>query len=144
MVINETVLRAIYQAKVNLFEIIKNNHQYLLNSFIKVIEECDRATNTVEPKYLDYIQNIKNQWFMLREEYIGAMAFEYQRLLRYWNPWNVDLSIERTTDQYVEHMFSEKRFQVPWRDQMWFYQKLLEIQSTVIRHFPNERYNKKM
>lgn len=142
MVINETLLRKIYQAKVNLFEIIKNNHQYLLNTFAQVIEECENAKKTVEPCFVPLIQNIKNQWILLRDEYIGAMAFEYQRLLRYWNPWNVDLSIERTTGQYVEHMFSEKRFQATWRDQMWFYPKLLEIQSAVIKQFPNEVYKK--
>ena len=142
MVFNETVIRAIYQAKVNLFEIIKNNHQYLLNSFAQVIEQCEDAKKTVEPRCIPFIQNIKNQWFQLREEYIDAMSFEYQRLLRYWYPWDVDLGIERTNDQFVEHMFSEKRFQVPWRDMMWFYPKLLEIQSSVIRQFPNEVYKK--
>jgi len=142
MVFNVTVIRTIYQAKVNLFEIIKNNHKYLLNCFTQVIEQCEDAKKTVEPKYLNYIQNLKNQWILLREEYIDAMSFEYQRLLRYWNPWNVDLSIERTNEQFVEHMFSEKHFQTPWRDQIWFYPKLLEIQSSVIRQFPNEAYKK--
>ena len=59
MVFNITVLQILQEAKVDLFEIIKNNHQYILNSFTQVIEQCEDAKKTVEPKYLDYIQNVK-------------------------------------------------------------------------------------
>ena len=66
MVFNITVLQKLREAKVDLFEIIKNNHQYILNCFTRVIEECDRATATVEPKYVDYI-HIKDAVYSNRE-----------------------------------------------------------------------------
>lgn len=143
MVFNITVLQKLIEAKVDLFEIIKNNHQYILNCFIQVIEQCDRATNTVEPKYLDYIQNIKNQWFQLREEYIGNMVYEYKRQLEAWKPWHIITNINKcqfSTEQIMKHMLSEQRFKLPWPDYGTYYQRLLEIQSAVIRQFPKEAY----
>ena len=147
MVFNSTVLHKLHAVNVNLFDIIKNNHQYILNCFIRVIEECDLATDTVEPKYLDYIQNIKNRWFQLREEYIVNMVYEYKRQLEAWKPWHIIANINKcqlTTDQIMEHMLSEQRFKVPFPECGTYYQKLLEIQSSVIRQFPSEAYNKKV
>jgi len=146
MVFNITVLQKLHDAKVDLFEIIKNNHQYLLNSFKRVIEECDQAKNTVEPKYLDYIQNVKNQWYQLREEYIGCMVYEYKHALEAWKPWHIIANINKcqmTTDQIMEHMLSEDRFKIPWPDYGGYYQKLLEIQSSVIKQFPKEAFKAK-
>lgn len=145
MVFNITVLQILQEAKVDLFEIIKNNHQYILNSFIQMIEECENAKKTVEPQYLDYIQNIKNQWVVLREEYIGQMVYEYKRQLNAWKPWHIITNINQcqfTTDEIMEHMFSKDRFKVPFPDYGIYYQRLLEIQSSVIRQFPNEAYKK--
>lgn len=143
MVFNSTVLEKLIEANVDLFEIIKNNHQYILNCFTKVIEQCEDAKKTVEPQYLDCIQNIKNQWFHLREDYIGYMVYEYKRQLNAWKPWHIITNINKchfTTDQIMEHMLSEQRFKVPWPDFGTYYQRLLEIQSAVIKQFPKEAY----
>ena len=141
MIINITVLQKLHEAKVDLFEIIKNNHQYLLNSFTRVIKECENAKKTVEPEYLDLIQNIKNQWVVLRDEYIASMVYEYKRQLNAWNAWRIITYINNchfNTDQVMEHMLSEQRFKLPWPDYGSYYQRLLEIQSSVIRQFPEE------
>lgn len=143
MVFNITVLQKLIEAKVDLFEIIKNNHQYILKCFNKVIEQCEDAKKTVEPQCLNYIQNIKNQWFHLREEYIGYMVYEYQRQLNAWKPWHIIMNINKcqmTTDQIMEHMLSEQRFKVPWPDFGTYYQRLLKIQSDVFKQFPNIVY----
>lgn len=145
MVFNITVLHILQEAKVDLFEIIKNNHQYILNSFDQVIEQCEDAKKTVELKCIPFVQNIKNQWFQLREEYIGQMVYEYKRQLEAWKPWHIITNINKcqfTTDEIMEHMFSEQRFKLPWPDYGLYYQRLLEIQSSVIRQFPNEVYKK--
>lgn len=147
MVFNITVLQKLHSVNVNLFDVIKNNHQYLLNSFIRVIKECEDAKKTVEPKYLDCIQNIKNQWVVLREEYIGHMVYEYKRQLEAWKPWHIITNINKcqfTTDEILEHMFSEDRFKIPFPYYGTYYQRLLEIQSNFIKQFPIERYNKKV
>ena len=141
MVFNITVIQQLKNAKVDLFEIIKNNHEYLLNSFKRVIEECEQAKNTVEPKYLYYIQHLKNQWVYLREEYIGTMAYEYKHVLEAWKPWHIIANINKSqlnTGELVEHMLSEDRFKVPWPDYGTYYQKLLAIQSSFIKQFPIE------
>lgn len=143
MVFNITVLQILQEAKVDLFEIIKNNHQYILNSFTQVIEQCEDAKNTVEPIHLPYIQNIKNQWVHLREEYIGCMVYEYQRQLNAWKPWHIIANINKCqlkTNEIMEHMLSKDRFKVPFPEYGTYYQKLLEIQSSVIRQFPSEAY----
>ena len=145
MVFNITVLQILQEAKVDLFEIIKNNHQYILNCFTQVIEQCEDAKKTVEPKYLDCIQNVKNQWYHLREDYIGYMVYEYKRQLNAWKPWHIITNINKchfTTGEIMEHMLSEQRFKLPWPDYGSYYQRLLEIQSDVIRQFPNEAYKK--
>ena len=145
MVFNITVLQKLREAKVDLFEIIKNNHQYILNCFTQVIEQCEDAKKTVEPKYLDYIQNLKNQWFHLREDYIGYMVYEYKRQLNAWKPCHIITNINKcqfTTDEIMEHMFSKDRFKLPFPDYGIYYQRLLEIQSSVIKQFPIERYKK--
>lgn len=143
MVFNVTVLQKLQEAKVDLFEIIQNNHQYILNCFTQVIEQCEDAKKTVEPKYLDYIQNIKNQWVVLREEYIASMVYEYKHQLNAWKPWRIITYINNchfSTDEIMEHMFSEERFKLPWPDYGLYYQRLLKIQSDFIKKFPNERY----
>lgn len=143
MVFNITVLQKLIEANVDLFEIIKNNHQYILNCFTKVIEQCEDAKKTVEPQYLDCIQNIKNQWFHLREDYIGYMVYEYKRQLNAWKPWHIITNINQckfSTDEIMEHMLSEQRFKVPFPDYGTYYQRLLEIQSAVIKQFPKEAY----
>lgn len=140
MVFNITVLQKLLEAKVDLFEIIKNNHQYILNCFTKVIEQSEDAKKIVEPQYLDYVQSIKNQWFQLREDYIGCMVYEYKRQLNAWKPWHIIANINKcqmTTDQIMEHMLSEQRFKIPWPDYGTYYQKLLKIQSDFIEQFPN-------
>lgn len=145
MVFNITVLQKLIEAKVDLFEIIKNNHQYILNCFTQVIEQCEEAKKTVNFIHLGYIQNIKNQWFQLREEYIGNMVYEYKRQLEAWKPWHIITNINKcklSTDQIMEHMLSEQRFKLPWPDYGTYYQRLLEIQSAVIKQFPNEVYKK--
>ena len=147
MVFNITVLQILQEAKVDLFEIIKNNHQYILNSFTRMIEQCEDAKKTVEPKYLDCIQNVKNQWYHLREDYIGYMVYEYKRQLNAWKPWHIITNINKcrlTTGEIMEHMLSEQRFKLPWPDYGTYYQRLLQIQSDVIKQFPIERYNKKV
>lgn len=140
MVFNITVLQKLIEAKVDLFEIIKNNHQYILNCFTKVIEQCEEAKKTVEPQYLDYIQNIKNQWFHLREDYIEYMVYEYKRQLNAWKPWHIINKCHFTTDEIMKHMLSEQRFKVPWHDFGTYYQRLLKIQSDVFKQFPNVLY----
>lgn len=143
MVFNVTVLQKLLEANVDLFEIIKNNHQFILNCFTKVIEQCEDAKKTVEPICLNYIQNIKNQWYHLREEYIGYMVYEYQHQLNAWKPWHIIANINKcqmTTDQIMEHMLSEDRFKLPWPDYGTYYQRLLKIQSDVFKQFPNVVY----
>ena len=147
MVFNITVLQILQEAKVDLFEIIKNNHQYILNCFTQVIEQCEAAKKEVDPRNVPMVQNIKNEWFQLREEYIGNMVYEYKRQLEAWKPWHIITNINKckfSTDEIMEHMLSEQRFKVPWPDFGTYYQRLLEIQSAVIRQFPNEVYNKKV
>lgn len=143
MVFNITVLQKLLAAKVDLFEIIKNNHQFILNCFTKVLEQCEDAKKTVEPIHLPYIQNVKNQWFHLREEYIGCMVYEYQNQLNAWKPWHIIANINKcqlTTDEFMEHMLSEDRFKIPWPDYGTYYQRLLKIQSDVFKQFPNVVY----
>ena len=145
MVFNVTVLQKLQDAKVDLFEIIKNNHQYILNCFRQVIEQSEAAKTIVEPQYLDYIQNIKNQWLHLLEDYIGCMVYEYKRQLNAWQPWHIITNINKcnmTTDQIMEHMLSEQRFKLPWPDYGIYYQRLLKIQSDFIQQFPNTVHKK--
>lgn len=64
MVFNITVLQKLIEAKVDLFEIIKNNHQFILNCFTQVIKQCSDAKKTVEPIHLPYIQNVRISGFI--------------------------------------------------------------------------------
>lgn len=146
MVFNVTVLQILQEAKVDLFEIIKNNQQYILNCFTRMIEQCEDAKKEVDPRNVPMVQNIKNEWFQLREEYIGNMVYEYKRQLNAWKPWHIITNINKchfTADEIMEHMLSEQRFKLPWPDYGTYYQKLLQIQSDVIKQFPIERYNKR-
>ena len=145
MVFNITVLQKLQDAKVDLFEIIKNNHQYILNCFRQVIEQCEDAKTIVESQSLDYIQNIKNQWLQFLEDYIGCMVYEYKRQLNAWKPWHIITNINKcqmTTDQIMEHMLSEQRFKLPWPDYGTYYQRLLKIQSDCVKQFPNTVHKK--
>jgi hypothetical protein len=140
MVFNITVLRKLQQANVDLFEIVKNNNTYLLNSFHRMIVDCINAINTAEPEYLDMFQNIKNQWGNIREEYILRMVQEYQHELSAYCAYDIREHIKYlTTDQILNQMFSDERMKLPWLDSGEYYQRLLEIQTGCIKYFPSTK-----
>lgn len=139
MVFNITVLQKLQQAGVDLFEIVKNNNKYLLNTFHRMIMDCINAKNTAETKYKEYFQNVLNQWFSLREDYILYMAQEYKHELSVHGDFDYDLREKVryfTTGQTLEHMFSEERFQPTWLESGEYYNRLLEIQCKFYNQFP--------
>lgn len=137
MVFNITVLQKLQQAGVDLFEIVKNNNKYLLNSFDRMIVDCINAKNTAETKYKEYFQNVHNQWWNLREEYILSMVQEYKHELVASCAYDIREHIKFfTTDQILNKMFSDERLKLPWFECSEYYNRMLEIQCNFYKQFP--------
>lgn len=140
MVFNITALRKLQQANVDLFEIVKNNNTYLLNSFHRMIADCINAMNTAGTEYINIFQKIKNQWYDVREDYILRMVQEYKHEVCV--RWRNDICEHikyLTTDQILNQMFSDERMKLPWLDSGEYYHRLLEIQTDFIKHFPSTK-----
>lgn len=141
MVFNITVLQKLQEAGVDLFEIVKNNNEYLLNTFHRLIVHCVSTDEVINSVYMEYFRNIKIQWFNLRRDYILSMSQEYWHELNIHGNYDCDLRDKVkyfTTGQTLEHMFSEERFQPTWLESGEYYNRLLEIQCNFYNQLPHK------